>query len=152
MSSSTVYATEQELPPLHRALTEIREIDLKVSELSAQVDGLKERREHLEKLAVEEMTAQRLDGVKVAGRSWRVEFDHYVSVNEDNRAAVLEAAKEAGWDGVLVTVNTARLKSLLKEQAKAAGKDARLPFTEGSRFAGLVGEYVAPKLRHVTTG
>lgn len=98
------------------------------------------------------MTAQRLDGVKVAGRSWRVEFDHYVSVNEDNRKAVLEAAKEEGWDAALITVNTARLKSLLKERAKAAGTDARRPFTEGGRFAGLVSEHVAPKLRHVTTG
>lgn len=145
-------ATEQELPPLHRALTEIREIDAQIAAKSAEVDALKERREHLEKLAVEEMTTQRLDGVKVAGRSWRIEHDHYVSVTEDNRKAVLEAAKEEGWDAALITVNTARLKSLLKERAKAAGTDSRQPFITGSRFAGLVGEYVAPKLRHVTTG
>lgn len=116
------------------------------------MDALKERREHLERLAVEEMTTQRLDGVRVAGRSWRVEWDHYVSVNEDNRKAVLEAAKERGWDAALTTVNTARLKALLKEAAKAAGTDARTPFTEGTSFKGLVGEHVAPRLRHTTVG
>ena len=152
MSSLMELETSQDLPPLHRALTEIRQIDAKIAEKSAEVDALKERREHLEKLAVEEMTAQRLDGVKVAGRSWRIEHDHYVSVTEDNRKAVLEAAKGEGWDAALITVNTARLKTLLKERAKEAGMDARRPFTEGSKFAGLVSEYVAPKLRHVTTG
>ena len=147
-----VLETQQELPPLHRALTEIREIDLKVSELSAQVDKLKERREHLEKLAVEEMTTQRLDGVKVAGRSWRIEHDHFLSVNEDNRKAVLEIAKAEGWDAAVTTINTLRLKSLLREKAKAAGRDARRAFSEDTAFAGLVGEYVEPRLRHLTTG
>jgi hypothetical protein len=52
----------------------------------------------------------------------------------------------------LVGVNTTRLKSLLKEMSKAAGKDARQPWAEGTPFAGIVSEYVRPVLRHVTVG
>lgn len=152
MTSSTAFHTDQDTTPLARALADIAAIDKKITALNAEVDELKGRREHLERIAVEEMTAQRLDGVRVAGRSWRVEHDHYVSVTEDNRAEVLKAAEAAGWSKALVTVNTARLKALLKERAKEAGMDARTAYTEGTPFAGLVSEHVAPKLRHVTTG
>ena len=98
------------------------------------------------------MQTQRLDGVRVAGRSWRVEYDHFCSVSEARKQAVMEAAKAAGLEGTLTTVNTARLKAVLKEMGRAAGKEAGALFSEGTVFEGLVGEHVAPRLRHVTVG
>ena len=47
---------------------------------------------------------------------------------------------------------SARLKSLLKEMATEAGTDSRTPWSQGTVFEGLVGEYVQPKLRHLTVG
>ncbi len=139
-------------PSLTDALAEIAEIDKKVAKLNGEVDGLKERRETLERIAVKAMAEQRLDGVKVAGRSWRVEHDHYFSVPAERRDLVLRAAKAAGIDDALITVNTARLKSLLKEQSKDRDADPRQAYSDGTPFEGLVGEFVAPRLRHVTVG
>ena len=114
------------------------------------VKELKKKREALAEVAVEEMTAGRLDGVRVAGRSWRVEWDHSVSATAENQDDILAAARAAGMEAQLVGVNTTRLKGLLKELHKAAGKDARQPWAEGTPFAGIVSEYVRPVLRHLT--
>lgn len=137
---------------LQPVLAEITDLDRQIKELDGQVDALKKRRTHLEKVAVEEMQIQRLDGVRVAGRSWRVEWEHSCSVTEATKDAVIKAAKKAGCLSQLTSVNTARLKSLLKEQAKEAGTDASQPWSAGTPFEGLVGEYVQPKLRHVSVG
>ena len=136
--------------PLQSALAEIAEIDKEVAGLNDQIDKLKERRNHLEGIAIEEMTTGRLDGVKAAGRSWRIEWTHSFSAPEARKEAVMEAARSAGLLEAVTQVNTARLKALLTERAKEAGRDARQPYSEGTEFDGLVGEYVAPKLRHVT--
>jgi hypothetical protein len=137
---------------LSTALEQISQIDREIDVAELTVKELKKRRESLANLAVEEMTAGRLDGVRVAGRSWRVEWDHSVSATAEKQDAILAAAREAGMEAQLVGVNTTRLKSLLKEMAKAAGRDAREPWADGTAFAGLVGEYVRPVLRHVTVG
>jgi predicted AAA+ superfamily ATPase len=133
-------------------LAEIVKIDSKLVELNDQIDTLKARREHLEQLALEEFQTQRLDGVRVAGRSWRVEWTHSCSVPEARKEAVMEAARQAGLLDAVTQVNTARLKSLLKEMANEAGTDARSPWSQGTVFEGLVGEFVQPKLRHLTVG
>lgn len=148
MQSSEVLA-DTTLQPV---LAEITDLDRQIKELDAQAETLKKRRTHLEKLAVEEMQTQRLDGVRVAGRSWRVEWEHSCSVTEATKEAVMEAAKKAGCLAQLTSVNTARLKAVLKEQAKEAGRDASQPWSAGTPFEGLVGEFVQPKLRHVTVG
>lgn len=145
MSSST--ATEN---TLHSVLAEIGEIDKRIAELNDQIDKAKARRDSLEEIAVEELTTQRLDGVKVAGRSWRVEWTHSFSAPEARKEAVMEAARKAGLLDAVTTVNTARLKALLVEKAKAAGTDPRQPYSAGTEFEGLVGEYVRPVLRHLT--
>jgi hypothetical protein len=137
---------------LQPVLAEITDLDRQIKELDAQAEALKKRRTHLEKLAVEEMQTQRLDGVRVAGRSWRVEWEHSCSVTEATKEAVMEAARKAGCLEALTSVNTARLKSFLKEQSREAGTDASQPWSAGTPFEGLVGEYVAPRLRHVTVG
>jgi hypothetical protein len=143
--------TEQD-SPLSTALEKISVIDREIDVAELAVKELKKKRDVLANIAVEEMTAGRLDGVRVAGRSWRVEWDHSVSATADNKDAVLAAARAAGMEAQLVGVNTSQLKSVLKEMHKAAGKDARDPWADGTPFAGLVSEYVRPVLRHVTVG
>ena len=137
---------------LSTALEKISVIDREIDVAELAVKDLKKKRDVLANIAVEEMTAGRLDGVRVAGRSWRVEWDHSVSATADNKDAVLAAARAAGMEAQLIGVNTSQLKSVLKEMHKAAGKDARDPWADGTPFAGLVSEYVRPVLRHVTVG
>jgi len=133
---------------LHAVLAEISDLDKQLVTLNDQIDKLKARRDSLESIAVEELTTQRLDGVKVAGRSWRVEWTHSFSAPEARKEAVMEAARKAGLLDAVTTVNTARLKTLLTEKAKEAGNDARQPYSAGTEFEGVVGEYVRPVLRH----
>ena len=148
---SFAQATEQD-SPLSTALEKISVIDREIDVAELAVKELKKKRDVLANIAVEEMTAGRLDGVRVAGRSWRVEWDHSVSATAEKQDAILAAARAAGMEAQLVGVNTTRLKSLLKEMAKAAGRDAREPWADGTAFAGIVSEYVRPVLRHVTVG
>lgn len=143
-------ATAEDSTPLSNALEQVAAIDREMDELELRIKELKKRREALAGVAVEEMTAGRLDGVRVAGRSWRVEWEHSVSATASETDAVLAAARAVGKGDALLTVNTSRLKSLLKELATASGRDARLPWAEGTPFAGLVSEYVRPVLRHLT--
>jgi len=131
---------------------EITQLDRQIGTASAQLDDLKKRRASLEQIAVEDMTTQRLDGVRVAGRSWRVEESLHLSVPKDRRDAVLEAARAAGIEDAITTVATTTLKSWLVERAKEAGREAGSSFAAGTPFDGLVGEYTELKLRHVTVG
>ena len=144
-------STGTPVAPLQQALAEIGEIDKRVKQLEDEVDRLAEKRAHYEAIAIEEMTNQRLDGVKAAGRSWRIEVAHRFSAPEARKEQVMEAARRAGLLDAVTSVNTARLKAELTERAKAAGKDARLPYSDGTEFEGLVGEYVEPVLRHYTS-
>ena len=148
---SFAQATEQD-SALSTALEKISLLDREIDGAELVVKELKKKRDVLANIAVEEMTAGRLDGVRVAGRSWRVEWDHSVSATADNKDAVLAAARAAGMEAQLLGVNTSQLKSVLKEMHKAAGKDAREPWADGTAFAGLVSEFVRPVLRHVTVG
>lgn len=146
MSSSTAIVDAT----LQSALTEITDIDRQVAELNDKIDVLKGRRDHLERVALEEMQTQRLDGVRVGGRSWRIEWTHSFSAPEAKKQAVIEAAQRAGLLEKVTQINTARLKALLTEKAKEAGTDARQPYSAGTEFEGIVGEFVAPRLRHLT--
>jgi hypothetical protein len=136
---------------LQQALAEIGEIDAQVKSLNDEIDKLKERRNHLEGIAIEEMTNGRLDGVKAAGRSWRIEWSHSFSAPEARKEQVMEAARSAGLLDKVTQINTARLKAELTERAKEAGTDPRRPYSEGTEFDGLVGEFVRPVLRHVAS-
>jgi hypothetical protein len=135
---------------LSTALEQVAEIDRQLAELEIQQKELSRKREALANIAVEEMTSGRLDGVRVAGRSWRIEWEHSVTTTAASTDALLEAARAVGKGDALVSVNTARLKSLLREMAKAAGRESSDLWTEGTPFAGLVSEYVRPVLRHLT--
>lgn len=144
--------TVQDSNQLGRLLGEIAGIDASVKALEAEIKELGKRREAIASLAVEEMAAGRLDGVRAAGRSWRVEWEHSISATASSTDAVLAAARAVGKGDALLSVNTARLKSLLRELATEAGRDARQPWADETPFAGLVSEYVRPVLRHVTVG
>lgn len=151
---SSLMATSEDNTSLQSVLAEITALDKSIAEMNGKIDDLKTRRDALEKIAVEEMQTARLDGVKVSGRSWRIEWSHSCSVPEARKEAVLEAAKKLGKPelvAALTQVNTARLKSILKEMAGDAGKGSSL-HSAGTVFEGLVGEYVQPKLRHLTVG
>ena len=81
---------------------------------------------------------------RVAGRTWRIETDHHLSVSFDKRDEVLAACQELGLDtNVLTTVNTAKLKAMLKEAAQEAGKDSSLPFSQGTALEGICGSLPA---------
>jgi hypothetical protein len=144
-------STDTPVAPLQQALAEIGEIDAQVKSLNDEIDKLKERRNHLEGIAIEEMTNGRLDGVKAAGRSWRIEWSHSFSAPEARKEQVMEAARSAGLLDKVTQINTARLKAELTERAKEAGTDPRRPYSEGTEFDGLVGEFVRPVLRHVAS-
>jgi hypothetical protein len=136
--------------PLSSSLEQIAEIHQQIGVLEIEIKELKKKRDALEAVAVEELLAGRLDSVRVAGKSWRVEWVHSVNATGEQQDAILAAARTAGMDQQLVGVNTTRLKAVLKEMAKAAGKDVRTPWADGTPFAGLVSEYVRPELRHLT--
>jgi hypothetical protein len=138
--------------PLSSSLEQIAEIDRQIGVAELEIKEWKKRRDALAEVAVEEMMTGRLDGVRVAGRSWRIEWEHSVSATGEKQDAILAAARDAGLEEQLVSVNTARLKALLKEMAKESGRDARQPWADGTPFAGMVSEYVRPVLRHLTTG
>lgn|GEM_PF-5773819 len=125
-------------------------MDGEIKQASDALASLKATREQYAARAVEEMQLAQVDGVKVAGRSWRVAYDHFASVPKDKQEELLEAAKSIGLLDAVRGVNTAGLKSLLKEMA--AGRDGRELHSKGTVFEGLVSEYVQPTLRHVTTG
>ena len=135
---------------LSAALEQVADLDRQIDDVEATLKVLEGRREAAAKVAAEEMMSERLDGVRVAGRSWRVEWDHSCSATGEHRDAIIAAARDIGKGDTLLTVNTSALKSLLKDLAQQAGRPSHQPWTEGTPFAGLVSEYVRPVLRHVT--
>jgi hypothetical protein len=137
---------------LSALLEQVAATDREIDAVELQLKELKKRRERLAAVAAEEMITSRLDGVRSAGRSWRIEWEHRVSATIANADEVLAAARAVGKGDSLISVNTSRLKSLLKEMAKEAGRDPRDPWANGTPFAGLVSEFVEPVLRHLTVG
>jgi hypothetical protein len=152
MSFLDTTAADNQQSPLSSALENITAIDREIDAAELKVKELKKKRTALEAVAVEEMSAGRLDGVRVAGRSWRIEWEHSCSATADRQDDIIAAAKQIGRGDELISVSTPRLKSLLKELAKEAGRDPRNAWADGTPFAGLVSEYVRPVLRHVTVG
>lgn len=135
---------------LSETLEEIAALDREIGTQSALLDEMKKKRASLEAMAVEDMQTQKLGGVRVAGRSWRVEESLHLSVPRERRDAVLEAARAVGIEDAITTVATTTLKAWLVERAKEAGREAGQPFASGTPFDGIVGEFTEMKLRHVT--
>lgn len=146
--------TETSTPAdLSSRLAEIKAIDEQIKALEEQSKTLAKKRDCLEKLCVEDMTLGQIDGMKVAGRSWRIEWTHSMSATEASKDGVIEALTAMGVDPDTVTqINTARLKAILKEDAERRGIDIRQSWTAGTPLEGKAGEYVAPRLRFTTAG
>lgn len=149
--------TEPSTPAeLAARLVEIRELDARLESLQSEIKSIERRRESVERLVIEDMTSGKIDKLTVAGRSWRVEWTHSMSVTGDNKAAVIDALRDMGFSdqaiGDMQTINTARLKAILKEHAESRGIDVREPWAAGTPLEGKAGEFVAPRLRFTTTG
>lgn len=133
-------------------LERIEAIDREIDALEVQINERQKVRRSLEAIALEEMSAARMErGVPAGARTWRVEWEHSVSLPKDRQAQVMDALRKEGVNvDLLLTLNTSTLKGVLKDRHKEAGKDVRLPFCAGTPLEGLVSEFVRPVLRHVT--
>jgi hypothetical protein len=134
---------------LSQALERINELSEEIKELEEKSKALRKQRDHFEELAINEMSDSRLDGVKAAGRSWRVESEHSFHIPSDRKSEVVNAARRLGRDDI-VTVATTSLKAFLRELAREAGKSGDMPWADDTEFAGIVSEYIRPKLRSVS--
>jgi hypothetical protein len=110
------------------------------------VKDIKKRLEQAESLAVEQLAASGLDGVRAAGKSWYLRDFYSVSIPADRKADAVRIAKENGLDDY-VAVNTASLKSWLIEQHKERGGET---LAAGTPFDGIVSEYHETRLSRQT--
>lgn len=134
---------------LQERLALIVSLSEQIEELEGQVKNLKNRREAAKKAAVQDIEESKLDKVVACGRSWRVQYDHHLSVPADRRDEAIEAARAMGIDTeTMLTVNTSRLKATLKE--RCGGRKSA--WTAGTPLEGVVEEYVAPALYAVSAG
>lgn len=134
---------------LQERLSLIVSLSEEIDDLEQQIKNLKKRRDALKSAAVQDIEESKLEKVTACGRSWRVEYDHHVSVPADKRDEALAAAQQMGLDAdAMLSINTSRLKSLLRE--RLGGK--RSSWTEGTPLEGVVQEYVAPALYAVAAG
>lgn len=118
--------------------------------VASQLKKLDTELERLESLAAEQLGASGLDGCRVAGRTWWVDETLYVSTADADRTELIEAANAEGLSDA-ITVNTSTIKSFLVERAKSSGgsvSDAAV----GTRFDGLVSQYVKVRLRSRAAG
>ena len=116
--------------------------------VAAQLKTIERELDELESKAAEELGMSGLDGCRVAGKSWRVEETLRLSLTNGNREELIKAAEAEGLEDA-VTLNNATVKAWLTERAKATGcplEDA----VKGTRFEGLVGQFVEVRLRSRT--
>ena len=134
---------------LSALLERIADLQAEKKRLEADTAKVSGSLREAEALAVEQLAASGLDGVRAAGKSWFVREFFSVSVPSENREAVVEAAKGEGLED-LIAVNTSTLKSWLIERRGGEGGDAAL--ADGTPFAGLVREFREMRLSHRTLG
>ena len=150
------YGLEREIDAQHgqsmqlsAMLERIAELQAEKKRIEAELSKVNGSLKEAESLAVEQLAASGLDGVRAAGKSWGVREFFSVSIPEENKDKVLAAAKAACPE--YIGVNTASLKSWLMERRRDSGKkDGGL--ADGTPFAGLISEYRAMQLSHRTLG
>jgi hypothetical protein len=110
------------------------------------VKDIKKRLEQAESLAVEQLAASGLDGVRAAGKSWYLRDFYSVSIPPDRKSDAVRIANENGLEDY-VAVNTASLKSWLIEQHKERGGET---LAAGTPWDGIVSEYHETRLSRQT--
>lgn len=130
---------------LAATLERVAELYDEKDRLSAELSAVNKKIKEIEGIAVEQLAASGLDGVRAAGKAWYLRDFWSVSVPSENKAAVVEAAKAAGLED-FVSVNTSSLKSWLTEQNGNRGTS----LAAGTPFDGLVSEYHETRLSRQT--
>lgn len=130
---------------LAATLERVAELYDEKDRISAELSAVNKRIKEIEGIAVEQLAASGLDGVRAAGKAWYLRDFWSVSVPSENKAAVVEAAKAAGLED-FVSVNTSSLKSWLTEQNGNRGTS----LAAGTPFDGLVSEYHETRLSRQT--
>ena len=116
--------------------------------VAGQLKAMDKELEGLESQAAEQMGLSGLDGCRVAGKTWWIDEALRLSLTRENREQLIEAAEAEGLEDA-VTLNNATVKAWLTERAKVSGcplEDA----VKGTRFEGLVGQFVEVRLRSRT--
>jgi hypothetical protein len=116
--------------------------------VAGQLKAMDKELEELESQAAEQLGLSGLDGCRVAGKTWWIDQALRLSLTKENREELIEAAEAEGLEDA-VTLNNATVKAWLTERAKVSGcllEDA----VKGTRFEGLVGQYVEVRLRSRT--
>lgn len=135
---------------LSKLLERVAELQAEKDRLAAEATKINKLLKDTEHMAVEELAASGLDGVRAAGKSWFTREFYSVSVPTENKSAVVAAAKAEGLDD-LIAVNTATLKAWLMERRRSADGDAA-GLASGTAFDGLVTEFREVRLSHRTVG
>lgn len=133
---------------LSKLLERVAELQAEKDRLATEAARVNKSLKDIEQLAVEQLAASGLDGVRAAGKSWFVREFFSVSVPSENREKVVAAAKSADLKD-FVTVNTSTLKAWLMENRAA---DAEGGLADGTPFAGLITEFREMRLSHRTVG
>lgn len=107
--------------------------------------------ERLEGLAAEQLGMSGLDGCRASGRTWWLDETLYVSTADANREELIAAAHAEQLDDA-ITVNTSTIKSFLVERAKANGSGSLVDAVAGTRFDGLISQFVRQRLRSRVAG
>jgi len=131
---------------LSRLLERVAELQAEKDRIAAEAKKVNKALEAAEQLAVEELRASGLDGVRAAGKSWFTQEWFSVTVPAANKDAVLEIARRVCPE--YIGVNTSSLKSWLKERRQEGGEH----LADGTPFAGLVEEWRTVRLSHRTLG
>ncbi len=131
---------------LSRLLERVAELQAEKDRVAAEAKKISKALDEAEQMAVEELRASGLDGVRAAGKSWFTQEWFSVTIPADNRDRVIEIAKQVCPE--YIGVNTSQLKAYLKEN-RAEGSDS---LAAGTPFDGLVSEYREVRLSHRTLG
>lgn len=131
---------------LSRLLERVAELQAEKDRIAAEAKRVNKALDEAEQLAVEELRASGLDGVRAAGKSWFTQEWFSVSVPATNRDRVIEIARRVCPE--YIGVNTSQLKAYLKEH-RAKGSET---LAAGTEFDGLVEEYREVRLSHRTLG
>lgn len=151
MQSSLTTAGNNKADTLVSTLEEIEAIDKQIGEADDVVKELKRRREKLEEIAIEQMAASRMErGVPAGGRTWRVQWEHSMSVTKEKSKELMDYLRSEGVLDGFLDISTTKVKSWLVEKAAKENRDPKGSYVAGTPVEGLVSDYVRPKLRHVT--